>query len=220
MSKQSRRPNRAARHRTPPARSTQGRRPPRSLYWLVGALVVAAVVGASVLVGGKSPAQSGGAASGPIQVGAVAPAVSGRDVVTGREIGARQLAGKDVLYYLSEGVMCQACLVQIQALQQHAAHLTRAHLTLVSITNDDAATLAQAAADYEITTPLLADVDRSIVKSFGVLGGIPAGVGMHTDTADHTFVLVDRSGRVRFVKDFPSMWVDVDTLLAELPKVA
>jgi peroxiredoxin len=213
MSKQSRRPNRAARHQQtkPPSR-----RPSQNLYWVVGLALLVGLVAAASLVGKGGNAN----AAGPLEVGAVAPAVSGRDVVTGREISASELRGKDVLYYLSEGVMCQACLVQIEALQQHLDHLQGRHLTLISVTNDDASTLAQAAGDYRITTPLIADQSRAIVKSFGVLGGIPAGVGMHRDTADHTFVLVDRTGHVRFIHDYPKMWIDVDALLKALPAVS
>ena len=191
-------------------------RPSSKVYWLVGLVAVAAVIGATFVVGKGGNAN----AAGPIKVGARAPHVVGRDVVSGRTIDSKQLAGKDVLYYLSEGVMCQACLVQIQALQQHVNHLKGRHLMLVSVTNDDPSTLSMAASDYKITTPLIADTNREIVKSFGVMGGIPAGVGMHNDTADHTFVLVDRSGRVRFVKDYPKMWIDVNALLNELPKVS
>jgi peroxiredoxin len=199
---------------------TVGARPPwrlsNKLYWLAALAAAAAVIGATFVVGKGSNAN----AAGPLKVGARAPAVSSRDVVSGREISSQQLAGKDVLYYLSEGVMCQACLVQIQELQQHVAHLKGRHLTLVSVTNDDASTLALAASDYKITTPLIADTNRTIVKSFGVLGGIPSGVGMHNDTADHTFVLVDKTGHVRFIKDYPKMWIDVNALLKQLPKVA
>lgn len=215
MSKQSRRPTRAARRQKPPAPATHGWRPTKNLYWLAAVAGAVVLLGASFLIGGKSSSS----AAGPVEVGQLAPVVSGRDVVTGREVRSKDLAGKDVLYYLNEGVMCQACLVQIQALQAHVADLNARHLVLVSITNDSASTLAQAAADYKITTPLISDANRAITKSFGVLGGIPAGVGMHADTANHTFVLVDRSGHVRFVKDYPNMWVDVNTLLKQLPHV-
>lgn len=216
MSKQSRRPNRAARHtKKPPPVSRQGsRRPGKGVYWALALAGAVGLVAAVSLLGRGSNAN----AAGPIKIGATAPLVSGRDVVTGREIRSSELAGKNVLYYLSEGVMCQACLVEIQALQQHAQELKARGLTLVSITNDDAATLASAARSYGITTPLIADSSRQIVKSFGVLGGIPAGVGMHTDTADHTFVLVDKTGHVRFVHDYPKMWIGVDDLLRQLPK--
>ena len=191
-------------------------RPSSKLYWLAALAVAAAVLGATFVVGKGSNAS----AAGPLKVGAVAPHVTGRDVLTGQTIDSKQLAGKNVLYYLNEGVMCQACLVQIQALQQHFQHLQDRHLTLVSVTNDDPSTLAMAGRDYKITTPLIADSDRTIVKSFGVLGGIPSGVGMHNDTADHTFVLVDKIGHVRFIKDHPKMWVDVNALLKSLPKVS
>lgn len=218
MSKQSRRPNRAARHqqKKPPVSSKQGWRPSKNLYW-AAALVLAIGLIAAVSVIGKGGNAN---AAGPLKLGAVAPHVVGKDVQTGQTIDSKQLAGRNVLYYLSEGVMCQACLVQIQALQQHFQHLQRDHLTLVSVTNDDPSALAQAARDYKIATPLIADQSRTIVKSFGVLGGIPPGVGMHNDTADHTFVLVDKSGQVRFIKDYPKMWIDVDQLLKQLPKVS
>ena len=214
MSKQSRRPNRAARHQKKAA--VKRRRELKNLYW-IGALAVAVALVAAVSVVGRG---SNANAAGPIKVGAVAPRVVGRDVLTGEKIDSRRFAGKNILYYLNEGVMCQACLTQIQALQQHFGHLQGRHMMLISVTNDDAATLAQAGQDYKIATPLIADTDRKIVKSFGVMGGIPAGVGMHMDTADHTFVLVDKTGHVRFVKDYPKMWIDVNALLKTLPKVS
>jgi peroxiredoxin len=217
MSKQSRRPNRSARHATPPP---VGQRedwcPSKNLYW-GGALIVAVGLLAAVSFVGKGGNAN---AAGPVKVGQTAPRVVGTDVLTGATMDSKDLAGKNVLYYLNEGVMCQACLVQIQALQQHFKHLNTLHLTLVSITNDDPSTLAQAGRDYKITTPLISDANRSISKSFGVLGGIPFGVGMHTDTANHTFVLVDKNGTVRFVKDYPKMWADVNTLLEQLPKLS
>lgn len=217
MSKQSRRPNRAARHQTPPPVARHGGwRRSENLYW-GGALVVVVGLFAAVSFVGKG---GNADAAGPVEIGQAAPRVVGTDVLTGATVDSKDLAGKNVLYYLNEGVMCQACLVQIQALQQHFEHLNDLRLTLVSITNDDPSTLAQAGRDYKITTPLIADVNRSISKSFGVLGGIPFGVGMHPDTANHTFVLVDENGKVRFIKDFPKMWADVNTLLTQLPKLS
>lgn len=216
MSKQSRRPNRAARHVKPPVKSTKSRWPlSSSASWTLGiAVVVAAALGASFMLGGKSNS-SGVTAAAALTVGSSAPSFSGTDVISGQAIDAKSLAGKNVLYYFSEGAGCQACMVQIQALQQHLAHLQQAHLTLVSITNDNDSTLGDAASGYKITTPLISDADRSLTKRFGALGG-----GMHVDTASHTFILVDKSGKVRFDKDFPSMWVDVPALLKQLPKVA
>lgn len=46
------------------------------------------------------------------------------------------------------------------------------------------------------------------------------GGGMHADTASHTFILVDKSGKVRFDQDYPNMWVEPSTLLKLLPKLS
>ena len=43
---------------------------------------------------------------------------------------------------------------------------------------------------------------------------------MHADTASHTFILVDKSGKVRFDQDYPNMWVEPSTLLKLLPKLS
>lgn len=213
MNKQSRPPTRH--QKKLPATSTTGWRPSKNLYWGLGLAVAVGLI-VAVSLGGKSETAN---AARPIKVGALAPHVVGTDVLTGRTIDSKALRGKNVLYYMSEGVMCQACLGQIQALQQHVQHLNGRSLTLVSITNDDAAALRQAGQGYKITTPLIADESGAIVKSFGVMGGSPSGVGMHSNTADHTFVLVDKAGRVRFIKDYPRMWIDVNELLKSLPKV-
>jgi peroxiredoxin len=214
MSKQSRRPNRAARNVKPPVKSTQTRWPLSSTAsWTLGiALLIAVALGASFMLG--SPGNAARAA-GPLAIGSSAPSFSGTNVITGQPVDAKTLAGQNVLYFFSEGAGCQACMVQIQALQQHLAHLTRDHLTLVSITNDNDSTLAAAATGYKITTPVVSDPGLTMTKAFHALGG-----GMHADTASHTFILVDKSGKVRFDKDYPSMWIEPSSLLELLPKVA
>jgi peroxiredoxin len=192
------------------SRGNQSRRVNRKLAWAGGLVAVLALIGASFLIGGtKAPA-----ANAALKIGAAAPAFSGTNVITQLPVDSKTLAGKNVLYYFSEGSGCQACMVQIQALQQHMAHLTRQHLTLVSITNDDPSILLQAAAGYKISTEIVADPDRTMTRRFGALGG-----GMHADMASHTFILVDKSGTVRYVKDFPRMWIDPGALLKQLPTV-
>lgn len=212
MSKQSRRPNRAGRHQVPPVGKSKqpGVNRTNVAIGVVVAAVVIALVGAATLFGGSTKSEQ----NRPLTIGQKAPAFAGKNVLTGEELTSAQLKGKNVLYYFSEGVMCQACLVQIQALERHVQHLDRRGLTLVSITNDDEATLRRAAVDYKVTTPLIADSSRTMTLRFGALGG-----GMHSDTADHMFILVDRTGVVRYAKDYPSMWIEPDKLIEGLPKL-
>lgn len=205
------------RPQAPKARGAQPSKPRLGLsknrYLGLGVvLAVAALFGASTLIGGPGNAAR---AAGPLAIGSAAPSFTGSNVITQLPIDSKTLAGKNVLYYFSEGSGCQACMVQIQALQQHIAHLTSLHLTLVSITNDDPSVLFQAAAGYKVSTALVSDADRSLTKRFHALGG-----GMHADTASHTFILVDKAGTVRFNKDYPNMWIEPKVLLKLLPKVS
>ena len=110
--------------------------------------------------------------------------------------------------------MCQACFEQIQALQARAGDLSRRGLVLVNITTDPPSVLRRAARAYGITTPLVSDEDRDMSRAYDVLGQ-----GMHPDTAGHTFVLVDSSGRVRWRRDYTTMYVPPATLLASLPRL-
>ncbi len=217
MSKLSRRPNRAHRHDVPPvgAAPRQLSRKTKIVLGLVAAAGVVGLFAATTLLGSNDTTNTS-PDNVPLAVGDTAPAFEGADVTTGRKLSSTStLAGKNVLYYFSEGVMCQACLVQIQALEKHLRHLDERGITLVSITNDDAATLQTVAADYQLSTPLVSDASRELTLRFGALGG-----GMHPDTANHTFILVDKAGTVRYVRDYPSMWVEPTDLLKALPKVS
>jgi peroxiredoxin len=180
--------------------------------WWSGALVVAVAVAAVILLAagksGKSKPAGGRVSSGP------APAFSERDVSTGAPITSAGLRGKDVLLFFSEGVMCQACFEQIQSLQQRSAELRRRGLTLINITTDPPNALLEAVREYGIQTPMISDESRTMSDAYGA-----TGQGMHPDTDGHTFVLVDRSGRIRWRKDYTTMFVPPDKLFSEIPKV-
>ena len=214
MSKQ---PTPVKRSQAPKMRGIQPSEPrfgiSRNAYLGIGVVVlVAALFGASTLVGRSGNAPR---ASAPLAIGSKAPSFSAVSAITQMPISSKTLAGKNVLYFFNEGAGCQACMVQIQSLEKHIAHLTSLHLTLVSITNDDRSVLFQAAAGYKVSTPLISDASRKMTNSFHALGG-----GMHADTASHTFILVDRAGTVRFDKDYPNMWIEPAALLKLLPKLS
>ncbi len=185
------------------------------IYWTTGALVIAGLLFVSFLSDLKHPGASSGTST--LAVGSRAPQFAGTDPLTGQLIDSKDLAGKNVLYYFSAGSTCQACMTQAQALQRDASQLTRDHITLVMVTNDSADTLAASARSYGLTLPMLADPDGSITNRFGAVGG---GMDMGPNTADHSFVLVDRRGIVRFHEDFPSMWISTSALLHRFPTMA
>lgn len=199
----------------PKRRATNERSRPSGTMLAAGVLGVAALAATFALLG------RGQQASAPVasQLNKPAPAFDERDVVSGRTITSESLRGKNVLLFFSEGVMCQACFQQIQALEARTADLTRRKLVLVNITNDRVADAQQAAETYRITTPLVADEDRDMSGAYDVLGQ-----GMHPNTAGHTFILVDRQGVIRWRRDYwlgsdPTMYVKPDRLFADIPNL-
>ena len=194
---------------------------------LVGAAVLAVIAGSFVvpkLVNGDStPAAAthagmnmGAGAGEGLKAGARVPQFAEQNVETGRPITSRALYPRKTLLFFSEGVMCQACLEQIQGLQKVGAQLERRGIQLVSITPDSKDELKQAASQYGITTPLISDSDRNMSSAFNTLGK-----GMHGDTPGHAFVLIDK-GKVLWYRDYwlppyRSMYVNPKKLLKDIP---
>lgn len=192
----------------PAARSRMGRRM-AALVWIV--VVGLAAATAFVVVprgssGGGTP--EGASTSGP------APSFAELDVVSGQPVTSAKLRGRNVLLFFSEGVMCQACFQEIQALQANANEMKKRRLLLVNITTDTPDVLREAARAYGITTPLISDDNKDMSRIYDVLGQ-----GMHPDTAGHTFVLVDRRGNIRWRRDYTTMYVGPSKLFAELPAI-
>lgn len=185
----------------------------RTLFTGATALAIAAAAAAAFAIAGRSP--EGDTPEKALQ-GEPAPPFSETDVVTGEPVSSSALEGKNVLLFFSEGVMCQACFVQIQALQLRAEELTDRGLVLVNITPDEPDLLREAVAAYDITTPLVSDEDRDMSLAYDVLGTVGA---MHPDTPGHTFILVDADGQIRWRRDYEVMYVEPDELLAALPRI-
>lgn len=205
--------------------------PPR-LPWK-GAVIAAAVVtllGASFVVPryfddaatvSAAPAEHGhqqasGNGDGPT-LGSVI-SFDERNVVSGAPISSRTLAGRKTLLFFSEGVMCQACFVQIRDIEKVGAKLREHGIGLVSITPDPPDVLEQAIGQYGIRTPMIADDDRDMSDAFDTLGQ-----GMHPDTPGHAFVLIDERGKVVWARDYwlepyRTMYVEPEQLLADIPR--
>jgi peroxiredoxin Q/BCP len=190
-------------------------------------LGVVAVLGASFVLPGvlgkkatsseAAHAMSMGVAAGAgMPAGSAVPAFSGTNILDGTTISDKSVYGHKTLLFFSEGVMCQACFQQIQGLQQVGARLYKRGIQLVSITPDSTSELRQAAQEYGITTPLIADTSRKMSAAFNTLGK-----GMHSDTPGHAFALVYH-GEVLWYRDYwlppySAMYVPPGKLLAAIP---
>jgi peroxiredoxin Q/BCP len=160
-------------------------------------------------------AHPSGTGDGP-EIGRVITFVE-RNVMSGNEISTRTLAGQKTLLFFSEGVMCQACFVQIRDIEEVGEVLEKKGIQLVSITPDSPQILQQAIDQYDIRTPMIADDDRSMSSAFDTLGK-----GMHADTPGHAFVLIDENGKVVWQRDYwlepyRTMYVEPSALLDDIP---
>lgn len=203
------RPNPRPRTSTRAYRPAQRHPALRVATWLACTLAVVALFAVAVMSTGKRSSAANRLNSGP------APAFAAQNMVNGRLLTSGVFKKGDTLLFFSEGVMCQACLQQIQSLERVSDQLAKRHIALVSITPDSPEQLRQAVADYKIHTPLLTDESRRMSTDYDVLG-----LGMHADMPGHSFILVDRHGVIRWRHDYTEMFVPTDELLKAIPNIS
>jgi peroxiredoxin len=178
------------------------------------ALIASGLVALAVaLPSGTSTSKTamGSSGSNGPALGATAPAFSLTDVVSNKQVTLRSLAGHKTLLFFSEGVGCQACMVQAADLQTTKA-LSDAGVSLVSISTDPPGQLADAARQYGIHTPMLADSATTMSTAYGMLGH---GGMQHPSQDGHAFMLLDANGDVVWHHAYPSIYVNPNQLLAD-----
>jgi peroxiredoxin len=126
--------------------------------------------------------------------------------------------GKTVLLFFQEGLGCQACWDQINAIEADPESFRSLGIdVVVSVTSNPLDLLKQKVADDRITTPVLADPDLAASETYGA-----NQYGMMGTTANgHSFVVVGPDGVIRWRADYGgppnyTMYVPIDRLLADL----
>ncbi len=126
--------------------------------------------------------------------------------------------GKTVLLFFQEGIDCQPCWTQLQAIQTNMTAFHRAGISeVVSITTNPVGALQQAATTYGTTIPVLSDSSFAVSRAYHA-----NNYGMMGASADgHTFVVVGPSGHIQWRADYGgapnyTMYVPVTTLLHQM----
>lgn len=134
----------------------------------------------------------------------------------GRTVSLKSLQGKNVLLFFNEGLMCYpACWNQIVAFGKDTA-LKQAGVTVLNITVDPKPQWADAIVKMPelATATVLFDQDKKVSSTYGVL---TLTSSMHRGQfPGHSYVLIDKTGVVRFVWDDPQMAVRNSELLAKI----
>ena len=154
--------------------------------------------------GSQNSASSQLTSIGNLKLGDAAPDFS-LPSADGKVVSLGDYKGKNVLLYFQEGVMCQPCWKQIGSMQKNIDLFSEAKTEIVTIGVDSASTWRPILKAEGVTTiPVLIDDDRAVSTAYGVLS-MPSQ--MHQDRPGHTFILVDKNGKIRWIGDFPSMRV-------------
>ena len=127
----------------------------------------------------------------------------------GAAVSLSGLRGKNVLLYFSEGAGCQACLVQMNQIENDPA-FAAAGLTVLPIVMNTKDQITADMATNGVRTPFLLD-DGSVSTAYGTIGK-----GMHAGLPGHSFVLIDKAGNQRWYGEYPSMWLSTTDLLKEV----
>lgn len=197
------------------------RRDPWTVGFVIALVVFAGLFVLAVVLNSKEESNesashsSSGKNSPSRQLAAgIAPSFSRIDAVTGQTLSKADFKGRNLLIFFSEGVACQACMVQIVDLERRSEVLKRRKMALVSVSTDSVDALRQAAREYKLkTTPLLADEDRTMSTDYDMLGR--GGMG-HPDQDGHAFMLVDPKGRIAWQQDYTEMYVKPAKLFADM----
>lgn len=182
------------------ARAAQHRQERRStlitrVSWLVGLLVVGTLVTVGLLSAGVETETSQDVAA-PFTL----------PLSEGGEVSLSDYAGSPVILYFSSGAGCDACIVQMAAIEKNPG-FAEAGIAVLPIVMNSAEQINAQRARYDVQTPFALD-DGTVSSAYGILGK-----GMHEGLPGHGFVLIDADGVQRWSGLYPSMRLDPEELL-------
>lgn len=102
-----------------------------------------------------------------MKIGDKIPAVLGSDAA-GNIITADQFAGKKLIIYFYPKDNTPGCTAEACSLSEGYGRLQAAGYALLGVSKDSAASHEKFAAKYSLPFPLIADVDLTLCKAFGV----------------------------------------------------
>ncbi|ERJ11247.1 peroxiredoxin family protein [Haloplasma contractile] len=127
--------------------------------------------------------------------------------------------GQTVLLYFQEGIMCQACWVQLKEIEDNFEEFENIGIDqIVTITTDPIGPLTEMVRINNFNTPVVSDDTVTVSKLYNTnLYGMP---GMGTNYNGHSFILVDEEGIIKWRADYGkyTMYVPLDVLISDIKK--
>lgn len=129
----------------------------------------------------------------------------------GSRVSLSDYRGHNVLLYFNEGVGCDACFYQTVELQNDASEFQANDITLLPIVVNPVDQVKSSLTQFGITIPYLIDESGRASGEYSMLGN-----GMHANLPGHGFVFIDASGRVRWQKEYPSMYASASEVMSAI----
>lgn len=129
--------------------------------------------------------------------------------------------GKTVMLYFQEGLMCEACWVQLREIEANFSRFRDAGIdAMATVTTDPPDLLARKVRNEGLKLPVLADPSVSVSQSYRTNGDGMMGAGRYNA---HTFIIIGPDGRIRWRADYGggpnyNMYVPVPVLLADIDR--
>ncbi|MBI4059218.1 redoxin domain-containing protein [Candidatus Microgenomates bacterium] len=150
-------------------------------------------------------------------VGKTAPGFT-LETYDSKKISLSQLKGKNVILFFNEGLMCYpSCWNQITAFSKDTTLNSKAVILNITVDpKNDWKAAVNKMPELALATVLF-DSGREISQKYGVLT-LPSS--MHKGQfPGHSYVLIDKEGIVKFIKDDPAMAIRNQELTVEVDKL-
>jgi len=176
--------------------------------------------------GGGGGSASHGSGAYPYAIGSPGPGQLAPRLdlpsTSGGEFDLASYKGKaQVLLFFQEGLTCEPCWTQLQAIQKDLPKFRALGIgPIVSITTDKLGDIQQKVKDEGITIPVLSDIGAQF-SSAGAWGTNKYQMQMMGERDGHTFILVGKDGRIRWRADYGgppkyTMFLPTTSLLADI----
>ena len=190
-------------------------------WWLFGGVAVV-VVGAIVALVAFDNAGQPTAGTAAYQVGTPGPGADAPPIsltaTDGTQFELSAYRGKTVLLFFQEGIGCEPCWSQLKDIEANWAQFQAAGIDkVVTITGNSLQTLKQKSAAEGLTSPVLADPDLRVSRTYNA-----NQYGMMGSSADgHSFIVVGHDGKIRWRADYGgapnyTMYVGISSLLNDM----
>lgn len=153
----------------------------------------------------------------PLKVGGPAPAFSGK-TTDGATVSLADYAGRKLVLYFYPKDDTPGCTKQACSLRDHNAEIRARGAEILGVSTQDVASHQRFTEKYRLNFPLLADVDRTVGKAYGAVGGggLKGFLFDALGVANRMTFIIDEQGRIAHIIDSPDCGNHAEEVLQRL----